>query len=63
MHISTQVFTILYVTKGCRDLHRMVVGYTTTYTISAIAYHYKSYEFEFHSWRGVLDTTFVVNFQ
>jgi hypothetical protein len=33
----------------------MVVGFTTTYAISA--YHYKSCEFESHSWQGVLDTT------
>jgi len=33
----------------------MVVGFTTTYAISA--YHHKSFEFEAHSWQGVLDTT------
>ena len=33
----------------------MVIGFTTTYTISA--YHHLSCEFEPHSWRGVLDTT------
>ena len=38
---------------GCRD--RMVVGFTTTYAISA--YHDLSCEFEPHSWRGVPDTT------
>jgi hypothetical protein len=32
----------------------MVVGYTTTYAISA--YHHKSCKFQPHSWRGVLDT-------
>ena len=34
---------------------RMVVGFTTTYTISG--YYHKSGEFEFCSWGGVLDTT------
>jgi hypothetical protein len=38
---------------GCRD--RMVVGFTTTYSISA--YHHYGCEFESRSWRGVLDTT------
>jgi len=33
----------------------LVVGLTTTYAISA--YHHLSFEFEYHSWRGVLDTT------
>jgi len=33
---------------------RMVVGFTTTYAISA--YHYLSCEFKPRSWGGVLDT-------
>ena len=33
----------------------MVVGLTTTYTIST--YQHECCEFESHSWRGVLDTT------
>jgi hypothetical protein len=33
----------------------MVVGFTTTYAISA--YHHQNCEFEPRSWRGVLDTT------
>jgi hypothetical protein len=33
----------------------MVVGFTTTYSISA--YHHYGCEFESRSWRGVLDTT------
>jgi hypothetical protein len=37
----------------CRD--RMVVGFTTTYAISAI--HHWSYEFESRSWPVVLDAT------
>jgi hypothetical protein len=37
--------------RGC---DRMVVGFTTTYEFSA--YHHCR-EFEFHPWRGVLDTT------
>jgi hypothetical protein len=34
---------------------RMVVEFTTTFAI--IAYHHLSWEFEPHSWRGVLDKT------
>jgi hypothetical protein len=33
----------------------MVVGFTTTYAVSA--YHHQCCEFEPHSWQGVLDTT------
>ena len=33
----------------------MVVGFTTTYTISV--YHCNSCEFDNRSWRGILDTT------
>jgi hypothetical protein len=33
----------------------MVVGFTTTYAISA--YHHLGCKFEFCSWRGVHDTT------
>ena len=41
-------------TKQCRrDI--MVVGFTTTYAISA--YHHWSCQFESHSWRVVFDTT------
>jgi len=38
-----------------RGRDRIVVGFTTTYAISA--YHYKRCEFEPRSWRGVLDKT------
>jgi hypothetical protein len=38
--------------RGC---DRMVVGFTTTYVISAC--HHSSCEFESCSWRDVLDTT------
>jgi hypothetical protein len=41
--------------RGCRSRDRMVVGFTTTYAISA--YHHKSCEFESRSVPGVLDTT------
>ena len=34
-----------------------VVGFTTTYAISAYQYHHWSCEFEPHSWRGILNTT------
>ena len=40
---------------GRRGRDRMVVGFTTTYAISA--YHHRSFEFKSCSWRGVLDTT------
>jgi hypothetical protein len=33
----------------------MVVGFTTTWAIKT--YHHLSWEFEFHSYQGVLDTT------
>ena len=39
----------------------MVVGFTTTCADSV--YHHKSCEFKFHSWRGVLDATFVSDLQ
>jgi hypothetical protein len=42
-------------TRGRRGRYRMVVGFTTTYAISA--YHHQNCEFEPRSWRGVLDTT------
>ena len=38
------------ISMGRRGHDRMVVGFTTTYAISA-------YEFEPRSWRGVLHTT------
>ena len=41
--------------KGDRGCDRMVVGLTTTCPIST--YHHYNYEFESHSWRGVLNTT------
>ena len=41
--------------RGHRDRHRIVVGFTTTYAISA--YHHWSCEFETRLWRGLLDTT------
>jgi len=40
---------------GRRGCDRIVVGFTTTYAISA--YHNNSCEFEPRSWRGVLGTT------
>jgi hypothetical protein len=40
--------------RGRRRRDRMVVGFTTTYAISA--YHHQSCEFELRSWRDVLDT-------
>jgi len=48
-----QNFRIAFFCGGGRD--RMVVGFTTTYAISA--YYHWSCEFKSHSWQGVLDTT------
>ena len=47
----------IYITQigDRRDRNRTVVGFTTTYAISA--YHHYSYEFKSRSCRGVLDTT------
>jgi hypothetical protein len=57
-YINTSHFVNFHVSwiwgRGDRD--RMVVGFTTTYSISA--YHHYRCEFETRSWRrGVLDTT------
>jgi hypothetical protein len=49
------VISNLYSDMGHRRPDHMVIGFTTTYTISA--YHHLSCEFEPRSWRGVLDTT------
>jgi len=46
---------MIYQAGGCRGRDRMVVGFTTTYAISA--YHHQRCEFESRSWRGLLDTT------
>jgi hypothetical protein len=45
-------------TRGRRGRDRMVVGFTTTYAISA--YHHQSCEFESRSMRGVLDTILTI---
>jgi hypothetical protein len=47
----------IYITQigDRRDRNRTVVGFTTTYAISA--YHHYSCEFKSRSCRGVLDTT------
>jgi hypothetical protein len=42
------------ISRERRGRDRMVVGFTTTYTISA--YHHYGCEFETCSWRGVFDT-------
>jgi hypothetical protein len=41
--------------RGHHGCDHMVVGFTTTYSISS--YHHWSREFESRSWRGVLDIT------
>jgi hypothetical protein len=46
---------MLYILSGRRGCDRIVVGFITTYAISA--YHH--YHCEFESWRGVFDTPFV----
>ena len=48
------VYTPIYKQTGGSRV-RTVVGFTTTFAISA--YHHLSCEFESCSWRGVLDTT------
>jgi hypothetical protein len=42
------------ITSNCCGHDHMVVGFTTTCTISA--YNESSWEFEHDSWRGVIDT-------
>ena len=44
-----------YLPGDRRGRDRMVVGFTTTYAISA--YHHYCCEFELRSWRDVPDTT------
>ena len=47
-----------YSDRHGRDRHgrdRMVVGFTTTYTTSA--YHHLNCDYEFRSWRNVLEIT------
>ena len=45
--------------RGYRGRDRMVVGFTTSYAISA--YHYYRCEFESRSWRDVLIQHYVIN--
>ena len=55
--LKTMIFLVKYDARFLGDHRgrdRMVVGFTTTFAISA--YHHKRYEFECHSWRGLLDT-------
>jgi hypothetical protein len=49
------ISAILCFIGGRSGPDHMVVGFTTTCTISA--YHHYSCEFECHLWRGVLYTT------
>jgi len=42
--------------RGCCGPDQIVVGFTTTYVISAY-HHYYSCEFKSRSWWGVHDTT------
>jgi hypothetical protein len=44
-----------YLSRGRRGCGRMVIGFTTTYVISA--YYHQCCELESREWRGVLDTT------
>ena len=48
-----KLFAILILCHG-RD--RIIVGFTSTYAIST--YHHLKCEFEYRSWRGVLDITY-----
>jgi len=50
-HIAQCLAVITYMHRGRRGRDRMVVGFTTTYAISA--YHHWSCEFESRSGRGV----------
>ena len=50
-----KLFGFPIIDRGHRSRDHVVVGFTTTYTLSA--YHHWSCQFEFRSWRGVLDTT------
>jgi len=52
-HMSS--INVLFANRSGRGRDRMVVGFTTIYSISA--YHHWSCEFESRSRRGVLDTT------
>jgi hypothetical protein len=46
---------VCWIVRGHHGRDRMLVGFTTTCEIS-VNNHYRC-EFEFRSWRGVLDTT------
>jgi len=54
-HYIPIIFRVYNVHMDGRVRDRMVVGFTTTCTISA--YHHYSCEFESRSWRGLLSTT------
>ena len=47
----------IYKMGGCCGHDRMVVAFTTTCACAISAYHHESCDFEFHSWRDVLDAT------
>ena len=53
---SNSVMSI-YKMGGCCGHDRMVVAFTTTCACAISAYHHESCDFEFHSWRDVLDAT------
>jgi hypothetical protein len=54
IHLRVMMFNASYpMYCGRHGRVCMVVGFTTTYAISAC--HHSSYEFESRSWRGVLD--------
>ena len=55
IHVLFIVMSLHSTIRGRRGCNRTLVGFTTTYAISA--YHHLSYEFEYQSWRGVPDTT------
>jgi hypothetical protein len=57
-HLNNSLLIIVWIHSkfwGRRDCDCMVVGFTTTYAISA--YHHWHCECELRSWRGVLDAT------
>jgi hypothetical protein len=55
IHVLFIVMSLHSTIRGRRGCNRTLVGFTTTYAISA--YHHLSYEFGYQSWRGVPDTT------
>jgi hypothetical protein len=56
MQTNAWLYELYIITRGCRGLHRMVVGFTTTYAISAY-HHWSCCEFESFDQCEVYNTT------